>query len=95
MNDYPYQYQLEWQGIKLAIRYNPDWLGIGFTAHIEVMAEEPLPITNTGYRSIFLNPGIVERHGGAVAYVTAFLEEEAAKPAWKQVQASRRQLALF
>jgi hypothetical protein len=54
-----------------------------------------LPFTDTGYRSIFLNPDIVSRQGGAVAFVTGYLEEEAAKPAWKQYQAERQQLSLF
>jgi hypothetical protein len=88
-------YQLEWQSIPIEISFKPDWLGMGFTAHIEVKANEPLPFTDPGYRSIFLNPDIVSRQGGAVAFVTGYLEEESTEPAWKQYQTERQQLSLF
>jgi len=95
VSDYQTTQQIEWQGIPIEVSYKPDYLGMGIVGHIEVKASEPLPFTETGYRSIFINPDIVSRRGGAVAFVIGYLEEEACKPAWKKHQADRQQLALF
>ena len=52
----------------------------------------PLPITRTGYHSHFMQPGTIEAHrGDVVAQIVAWLDEEAAKPAWRaHVEASRQ-----
>ena len=49
-----------WQDRTITVRHNPNWLGRvkGMqTQHIEIKSSdnEPLPITETGYRSHFLN----------------------------------------
>ncbi|MFA6125639.1 hypothetical protein [Sphingomonas sp.] len=55
-----------------------------------------LPITDTGYRSHFHQPGTVEEHGGdVVAQVMAWLDEEAAKPEWRAHIERSRQGELF
>lgn len=46
------------------------------------------PVTETGYRSIFLHQGAVARRGGAVAYTLARLDEEAARLGWSGAQLS-------
>ena len=60
--------------------------------HVELMTEPrtPLPVTETGYRSHFMPYGTVESHGGAVAFVTAWLEHDAKRAGW-----SGAQLTLF
>lgn len=94
----PYQIsRIRWQGIKIEIRYTPDWGG-GYTAHLELQSipkRTPLPVTETGYRSYFHPQGIVEEAGGAEAFVTAWLDHEARKPAWRAQQDAGRQLSLF
>jgi len=49
--------------------------------HIEVYStlpeKAPLPITETGYLSIWLPESQLEKFGGALAYVTEFLEHKA------------------
>jgi hypothetical protein len=56
----------------------------------------PLPITETGYRSHFHPRGTVEGLGGdVVAQITAWLDEESAKPAWKAHMERSRQGELF
>ena len=92
-----------WRGIEIEVGYEADWLNSsqgGFAAsHLEVRALRPenarLPITETGYRSHFLAPGTVESAGGPVAYVTAGLDHEAAKTAWRTYEEANRQLSLF
>jgi hypothetical protein len=79
--------------------YQPRYFG-GVIAHLAIRSIEPkgarLPITSTGYRSHFHQPGTVEAHGGdVVAQVTAWLDEEAAKPEWLAYVAASRQGELF
>lgn len=87
-----------WQGIEIEAIYTPcKW---GVTAHLEIRSIQPpgapLPITDTGYRSHFHSCGAVEAEGGdVVAQVTAWLDEEAAKPKWWRYVEASRQYALF
>jgi hypothetical protein len=93
-----------WNGIAIAITYEPDWLNCSRdsgldTAHLEIRAISPegvpLPITETGYRSHFTNAETVASYGGPVAFVLAWLDEEANTPAWRRRAAAARQLSLF
>lgn len=91
-------HRLTWRGIEIEARYTPlQWKVI---AHLEIESvspeRAPLPITETGYRSHFHQPGTVEANGGdVVAQVIAWLDEEAAKPEWKRHVESCRQFSLF
>lgn len=89
-------YRFTWQGIKIEATYTP----LRSMAHLAIQSIKPenalLPITETGYRSHFHPPGTIEAHGGdVVTQVIAWLDEEAAKPAWKQFVESSRQYRLF
>lgn len=91
-------YRFHWQGIEIEAVYVPlKWKTI---AHLEVRSINPegapLPMTETGYRSYFHQPGTVEGLGGdVVAQVIAWLDEEAAKPAWRSYVEASRQGSLF
>ena len=97
--------RLQWDGITIEVRYDPDWSPAyrdiyGYPlAHLEIEAVIPakaaLPMTETGYLSHFGAPADVDAEGGPVAFVRAWLDHEAQSPAWKAAQAERRQLALF
>lgn len=83
-------HRLFWNGIGLTIRYAPSrWTLID---HIEIEADnrQPIPISETGYYSHFLNPGIVAARGGIVVFVIDGLEAAAALNGWHGAQ-----LALF
>lgn len=104
MNRHIETYEVSWNGIQLAITWEPKWLHIGEelgwdTAHLQVEAIAPeramLPITETGYRSHFTNAATVADMGGPVAFVRQWLDEEAATPAWRAQDAASRQFALF
>ena len=92
---------LVWEGITLSVSYEPNWLGMSShdVSHLEVQVlepeGEPLPITETGYRSHFLHRGIVEEEGGPAAFVRRWLNAEANTKAWRKLVESRRQLELF
>jgi hypothetical protein len=94
MEQQPQSYRFAWRGIEIEATYVP--LKWGVIAHLAIRSIMPerarLPITETGYRSHFHQPGTVEAHGGdVVAQVTAWLNEEAAKPDWlAHIEASRQ-----
>jgi hypothetical protein len=104
MDDYRTE-KLTWQGIVIEVRYDPDWLAsyretYGYPlAHLEIEsmspAKEPLPMTETGYRSWFGAPADVESDGGPAEFVRLWLDHEARSDSWKAAQAERRQLTLF
>jgi hypothetical protein len=88
---------VEWDGIVIEVSYKPR--DIMAMAHLELRVQYPkgaqLPVTETGYRSHFLHPGIVEEAGGPEAFVSAWLDHEADKPEWVQRVEKARQLDLF
>jgi hypothetical protein len=69
------EYQLDWKGQVITIRWCPEWLG-GDTAHLEIVTADrkPHPISQTGYRSHFCPRELVEGADGPLAFVTAWLE---------------------
>ncbi len=91
-------YRFVWQGIEVEAAYTP--LKWGAIAHLGIRsiapANAPLPITSTGYRSHFHQPGTIEAHGGdVVAQVIAWLDEDAAKPEWRAYCDASKQGDLF
>lgn len=103
MSAAPQAFRAEWRGIGLTINWKPDYFAMATrdhayaVAHLEITAdgEAMLPVTETGYRSHFIQPDLVEAEGGPVAYALAWLEHEASRPAWKRREAAARQLTLF
>jgi hypothetical protein len=96
---------LEWQGVTITVSYDAQWCRVGkgkpsfAPAHLVLNVVAPrgalLPVTDTGYRSHFLEAGIVEEAGGPAAYVRAWLDQAAKTPAWHKREAAARQLDLF
>ncbi len=82
------QHIITWRGVEIEITYTPEKFGM--VDHIELRTENkaPLPVTETGYRSHFMNNGAVAHHGGAVAFVTAWLDHEAKRTDWSNAQLS-------
>jgi hypothetical protein len=93
-------YALTWRGIDVRIVYEPRSIGPEdcVYAHLEVMTDgprQPLPMTETGYQSLFLPAGSIESHDGPVAYVTRWLDHAANSPSWKAIERDMRQGSLF
>lgn len=65
------------------------------SAHIEVRCEHPLPITSTGYRSIYSTFESVTEAGGLEAYLRGGLDEKAKSKEWKKHVEDTQQLSLF
>ncbi len=91
-------YRFTWQDIEIEAIYEPvKWRVI---AHLEIRSINPeralLPISETGYKSHFLEIGTMEELGGdVVAQVIAWLDEEAAQPAWRDYLEASKQHSLF
>lgn len=87
--------RIEWRGIGIQLEFHPNrWNSP--VDHIEVHSDDrvPIPITETGYKSHFLQAGQVTPEN-LVEQVTAWLEEEAQSEAWKRYEEASRQLSLF
>lgn len=85
----------QWRETRLEITHVQRWCeGID---HIEVRSagRVPLPITETGYRSLFTASESLSDYEDAQAYVLAWLEHEAAGSAWQRQEEEARQLTLF
>ena len=55
----------------------------------------PIPITETGYRSHFIDTLDLINAGGAVTFVTAWLDREAKSKDWQNREFKLRQGDLF
>ena len=91
-------YQVVWQDRTITIRHTPNWLHMN-VQHIEIQnfGNEPLPITETGYRSCFLNgaEALAEFDSDPVRYVLAWLETASGSQSWQDHENESRQGSLF
>lgn len=94
-----YQYlEFEWNSILIALTYRHKRWGV--IDHIELETIDPprapLPITETGYRSHFLDASELEFfENDPHQYVLAWLNEAGEQPAWQKQQDDARQYSLF
>lgn len=98
------RYEIAWtnplthETVTICITHSRDYLSSG-SDHLEVESirpkKAPLPITETGYRSHFIPPLELMNEGGAVIFVTAWIEQEAKGKAWSKAAAARQQGDLF
>ena len=83
-----------WDGIAVSISHTPNWLNTEFH-HIELRADEKLPVTETGYRSQFIHQDEFTLFENATAFVEQWLDEAARSPVWIGYKEEGRQLSLF
>lgn len=91
-----------WNGIEIEIRWNADYLAFDdgrSLAHLEVQSikppRAPLPITETGYRSHFIEVDEVENFGGPASYVDAWFHDITSRKPVRSGAAQSPQLSLF
>ena len=78
----PATYRTGWRGIALSVTHTPEkFAGLD---HIEIESDgrAPLPVTETGYRSLFLCPEDLAEYASPVAFVLAFLDFAAEDQGW-------------
>lgn len=83
-----------WQGINIQVNYNPEYFGC-HTAHLELKASEPLPMTETGYKSHFAPKEHFDGYNSIIGYVEAWLDEESKKESWLAYTQAKQQMTLF
>ena len=95
---------LSWCGIEIEVKTRIPFKGYrdiyGHDLyHVDVRTIKPeeaeLPITHTGYRSIWLQEPELKEYGDGIGYVRAFLEHEAKPKQWKKKEEAMRQYQLF
>lgn len=98
MERQPQTFELTWQGITMRVVYiRKRW---GVMDHLDIRStapkHAPLPISLTGYRSHFMQPGTIDAYGGdVVIQVIAWLDEEDASEKWRAHAERSRQGDLF
>lgn len=95
-------YEIRWRGLTVHVTYDRHAFGWPCedypVSHVQVanaLQRGPIPVSETGYKSLFLPFGEVETCGGVVAYVTRWLDAAALKPEWKATERDLRQGRLF
>lgn len=86
-------YTIVWQGIEIKITHRPNF--IVSRDHLGIQANQPLPFTSTGYRSLFQTETELRAAGGVVELVQSWLSEAAQSQDWKDYWNSKQQLSLF
>ena len=86
--------------LTLEIRYSPKPFASADIEHFEIITIEPErctphPLSDTGYKSLFIHPEWTRQSGGAESFIKFALEEAAKKPEWKDYLAASQQLSLF
>ena len=79
-----------WLGIDIENTLTPDKFGLVIASKLRIEGSASLPVSETGYRSNPLPIGDVDAAGGAVAFVTAWLDHEV-----RRTGCSGAQLTLF
>lgn len=91
-------HKLVWRHVTCRVKHAPDYMSQGWS-HIEIIVQSPkgapVPITQTGYLSHFLDEEELATAGGPVAFFLAWLEREAKTAAWAKADFKWRQLELF
>ncbi|MDJ0641980.1 MAG: hypothetical protein QNJ15_04105 [Erythrobacter sp.] len=94
--------EMTWDGITIEIGWAPEYFSIGdgkTMGHLEIRSidpeREPLPVTDTGYRSHWMTPEEMDQYGGPLNFVEAWIGHEAQTQSWIDGKLKRAQLELF
>ena len=83
-----------WEGITIAVSHKANWLNTDYD-HIELRADEKLPVTETGYRSHFIANSELALFDSLEGFVLLWLDEAAMSNEWKRHLKDSQQLSLF
>lgn len=87
-----------WRDVSLSVTCTPNYINDGWT-HLElrVLAPKgaPVPITETGYLSHFIDADELAQAGGPVAFFSGWLNREASSKRWQKREFRWRQGDLF
>ena len=83
-----------WEGMTIAVSHKSNWLNTGYD-HIELRADQRLPVTQTGYRSHFMPPEELAHFDSVENFARQWLDGAAKSPEWQKHLKDGRQLSLF
>ena len=83
-----------WCDRTIAVSHQANWFNTGHW-HIELRCDERLPVTTTGYRSIFVSQARFADEVEIKAFVTGLLDEAAQSKDWLTYLQDSKQLKLF
>lgn len=96
---------IQWDGMEIEISFCRNWSdafanNYGFNmSHFEIKTRSPeraaLPITETGYRSIFIPEPDIAEFASPTAYIIAMLDHAAQSPEWQVIRDKAQQYSLF
>ena len=96
------RFDIVWKGITIEVSYDANWLnmkGPHRSSHIELRVidppKAPIPVTETGYRSLFLPCETIENYGGPEKYVRDWIEGSSHSLEWRERKEESKQLSLF
>ena len=87
-------FEMVWSGRPVSVSFRVNWLNTG-QVHIEMRCDDLLPVTNTGYRSLFVSSEELTDISSITAFVLAWLDVEARNKEWRDLVEASRQLKLF
>lgn len=67
-------FEIRWRDTRIEIRYDPSFIAGRPHVEFQILDGPMVPLTSTGYRSLFTTADEIEATGGAVAYVRCLLE---------------------
>ncbi len=83
-----------WCDRQVDVAHQAHWL-TGCPWHIELRCKDRLPLTKTGYRSIFVPSMSFASDAAVQEFVTELLDQAATDKAWLRYLEDSRQLKLF
>lgn len=92
-----------WRNVAITIEHNDNYsisynqvYGTALT-HTNINRDDglELPITDTGYRSLFLDSSVLDNYEDILDYIRQWLDHEAKSKAWLAKEADQIQLKLF
>ncbi len=83
-----------WSDRKIVVSHQANWLNSGHW-HLELRCDDRLPVTATGYRSIFVPAAGFADDAEIITFVTALLNDAAQSKTWQTYVEDCKQLKLF
>lgn len=93
--------EFTWQNISVHATYTPYYMSSSFLndtsvlSHIEIRASEPLPITSTGYKSMFFYQNKNDMITDPERYVREHFDEGEKSKTWQRYLIDQLQPSLF
>lgn len=90
---------LLWDGIEIEITYTPNWHYMlsqtDVVSHIELRSKERIPVTETGYRSMFFYQHTSSIIPSVDDMIVEYLDDAAQSKEWQRYRKQKQQLSLF